>query len=381
MNSRRRSCVGCFTILLFLLNFIIVSRAQEYVEISGTIDLYHFELPGTNNPPEIEHDSPVSFVVTVGTNEWRVDNDFSQNAEVKWLFDGTNVFRSDHITKQSSLSTREAAKRIGLTPVPFEEEKTNLSIQVFVTPYGHPLGNLGVNVPWLAFCSGTYLKHAGRIIPPPVSVLQHSFDAFAYSDKTETFDDEFGLPRKIDLFTSQSLFKTSATNRYLDVNPKYAAKISLPLFPDSLLKFHYEVTESTNFLGWHFPTRFEYYQNDYFEKGEWTMRSGGVGRVTAIRKVNKPRSLFDTQWNQTVVDLRFQNRAERLGGISYPSSNSYLAPTNDVRLQKILAAKINRLSASSSPFTVRSRVRLAFLVFLLISIFLPLAALLRRPKS
>jgi hypothetical protein len=297
VESSRRFYRAFFAVLFVLLNFVAASHAQQYVEISATIDLYHLELQGTNNPPEIEHDSPVSFVVIVGTNEWRVDNDFSQNAEVKWLFDGTNVFRSDHMTKQSSLSTRETANRIGLTPVPFEEEKTNLSIQIFVTPYGHPLGNVGVNVPWLAFCSGTYLKYPGRIIPPPVSLLQHSFDAFAYSDKTETFDDEFGLPRKIDLFTSKSLFRTSATNRYLNVNPKYAAKISLPNYPDGLLKFHYEVTESTNFQGWHFPTKFEYFQDEYFENGAWTTRYGGVGRLIAIRRADKPGSLFDAHWN------------------------------------------------------------------------------------
>ena len=78
MSLGRKSYRGHLTILLVLLNVIIVSRAQEYVEISATIDLYHFELHGTNNPPEIEHDSPVSFVVIVGTNEWRVDNDFSK---------------------------------------------------------------------------------------------------------------------------------------------------------------------------------------------------------------------------------------------------------------------------------------------------------------
>ena len=34
-------------------------------------------------------------------------------------------------------------------------------------------------------------------------MIGHEPDVFAYSDKAETFNDELGLPRSVELFTSQ----------------------------------------------------------------------------------------------------------------------------------------------------------------------------------
>ena len=149
------------------------------------------------------------------------------------------------------------------------------------------MGDFGVNIPWLAFCSGTYLKREGRIIPLPAAILRHCPDRFAYRDVTTTFDDDLGLPKSIDLFSSQALFLKSHTdwdkelsfgNRYTEWNQKTALKIQ-----DALLVFHYAVLESTNVLGRRFPTKFEFFQTGrrYEQDGNWFCQ--GTGRVMSIR--------------------------------------------------------------------------------------------------
>jgi hypothetical protein len=99
------------------------------------------------------------------------------------------------------------ARRGELRITPFTMSDTNtLAINVFASDDGHPLDDISVNIPWLAFCSGSYLKREGRIVPMPSAILRHALDGFGYSDKTTTFDDEFGLPRTIELSTSKQLY-------------------------------------------------------------------------------------------------------------------------------------------------------------------------------
>ena len=157
---------------------------------------------------------------------------------------------------------------------------------------GHPMGHFGVNIPWLAFCSGTYLKREGRMIPLPAAVLRHCPDRFAYTDITTTFNDESGLPKSVDLFSSRSLFLKSHTDwdkelsfgdRYTEWNQKTTLEIE-----DGVLVFHYAVLESTNLLGRTFPTKFEFFQTgrQYEQDGNWFCQ--GRGRVRAIRSSTKP---------------------------------------------------------------------------------------------
>jgi hypothetical protein len=114
---------------------------------------------------------------------------------------------------------------------------------------------------------------------------------------------------------------------------------------EGVLTFHYAVTESTNFLGWNFPTKFEFFQNarKYEQNGDWFGR--GVGRVTSIRPGAKPDHLFMPAMQQTIVDWRFRDAAARVNAITYASTNSSVAPTNDPVLQskfQATAAKVRR---------------------------------------
>jgi hypothetical protein len=190
-------------------------------------------------------------------------NDFQQPEQ--WLFDSTNVW------------CRTQTPNLKDPKVMNEQWKSR---------DGHPMGHFGVNIPWLAFCSGTYLRREGRIIPLPCAILRHCPDRFAYTDITSTFDDELGLPKSIDLFSSKPLFLKSHTDwdkehsfgdRYKEWKEKTALKIQ-----DGILVFHYAVLESTNMLGWTFPTKFEFFQTgrQYEQDGNWFCQ--GTGRVKSI---------------------------------------------------------------------------------------------------
>jgi hypothetical protein len=210
------------------------------------------------------------------------------------------------------------------------------------------------NVPWLAFCSGNYLKREGRLIPLPVPAMIFgslaSPDSLAYSDRTLTFQDDLRLPQTVDLFASDLLFSASVTNGVFQGNPdvelwKRGSTGVKWDFPDGALRFHYAVTGSTNFLGWNIPVNFEWVRND-FEHGALVPRMGGRGRVTSIITSTRPASVIvPGATNQTIWDYRFRD-AGLLSpydpAIEYTTTNSFAAPTNDPVLQEKLAELLAR---------------------------------------
>jgi len=188
--------------------FAIQSIGAEFVEITAELESIGWSGSATDSPADAKPKT-VSLVCTVGAHEWRIDNP-SENAEEKWSFDGTNVYNSIRVTRPLSEERQERiSKTTGLPLVPFERAKSNVTIRIWPSRDGHPLADSGVNIAWLAFCSGTYLKRENRLIPVPVATLRHTRDRFGYTDKTVTFNDGFGLPRTVDLFTSRSLLEVS----------------------------------------------------------------------------------------------------------------------------------------------------------------------------
>ena len=255
---------------LGLLLLSLQSQSAEFVEIFAEIETFGYRLEDTNSIAKAKA-STLQVLCIAGTNQWYMTNDFQQPEQ--WLFDGTNVWCRTH------------------TPT-LDEKVAN---RVWPSGDGHPMGHYGVNIPWLAFCSGTYLKREGRMIPLPAALLRHCPDRFAYTDVTTTFEDKWGLPRSVDLFSSKALFLKSHTDwdkehsfrdRYTEWNQKTAPKIQ-----DGVLVFHYAVLESTNTLGRSIPTRFEFFQTgrQYEQDGNWFCH--GTGRVKLIRPSTRPPAL------------------------------------------------------------------------------------------
>ena len=319
------------------------AHPQRYVEITAEVELISYKV-ATNSLTQKRR--TFALVCNVGTNEWRIESDFLRTGREVWYFDGTNVYQSIQITKTPSgpplVHSRQPLPKF----LPFNIAKSNLTINIFPSPGGHPLGNLGVNIPWLAFCSGTYLKQRSRVIPLPTTIVREALDAFAYIDEVEAFDDEFGLPKSVNLFTSRTRARRSLDDgRQINrIRLEQAKERWLPpAYPDNTLKFHYQVDESTNVAGWHFPVGFTYTEYRPDTQGRWQPFVGGTGRVTGLHESVKPEPEFPRDMKQTIVDYRFRSDKTTLEAIVYNWTNTALAPpTNDPAVQHVYRAQLKR---------------------------------------
>ncbi len=288
---------------------------QRFVTITAEFEQFEFPTGDIEHPVNLTN-LAFSAVCTTGTNEWRIDLSSWKGMKTQLCFDGTNVYYRDTL----------------------ESGNSRVTVSSRPSYIGCPLGATMHNVPWLAFCSGNYLKREGRLIPLPVPAMIFgtlaSPDSLAYSDRTLTFQDDLGLPQTVDLFASDSLFPTSVTNGVFQGTPdvelwKRGASGFKWDFPEGALRFHYAVTRSTNFLGWNIPVTFEWFRND-FEHGELVPRMGGRGRVTSIIASTKPASVIvpgATIWDYRFRDAGLLSHYDR--AIEYTATNRYAAPTND----------------------------------------------------
>jgi putative flippase GtrA len=337
------------------------SQAADFVQISARINVIE-------NRNEAEEMRSYSVLCTVGTNEWRIENDFMQGAECKWHFDGTNVYSSIRpISPPSKEISEKIQKGMRLAIVPFDIAKSNLTIRIYPSSDGVPLGDQGANIPWLAFCSGSYLRRPARLIPMPVAESRYEAYAFAYSDKTDVFEDALGAPRTIELFADKSLIAASVKRDSFrgkhDVD-LWARK--RPNFESGSLRFQYAVIESTNVQGWNVPLKFEYSELVPTTSGIVVTQSHGFGIVTNICPSGQPNLLFVPSLAQTVVDYRFSNAAKGIDGLVYRFTNSAALPKADPMLQRKLSAQLAKAVSASSQktFTPAFRWTILCLIFL-----------------
>jgi len=348
MNSQNsRRFLQC--IIALCLSLFIDRAIAQYIEISAEIQTIAYR----SDQPEAElKATPKTFSVlcVVGTNRWRIENDWARGGLNKWFFDGINIYESIQVTSPPPEETQEHLKRT-LRPalVPFEQAKSNLTIHIWPTQDGHPLGDVGVNIPWLAFCSAPYLKREARLISLPCEILRHTPDRYAYTDKTESFPDTFGLPRSLDLFLSTNLYLSSVDDFYRDwgsdrgIRNSEWMKHSATNLEEGALTFHYAVTATTNFLGWTFPLQFEFFQKGraFVQNGSWNWR--GKGTLKSIREATEPAGLFNPAMQQTIVDWRFRDETTGANANTYQWTNSSTPETNDPALQEKFKKHVEKI--------------------------------------
>ena len=181
----------------------------------------------------------------VAPNRWFIEGDFAGNADIAFLFGGTNVISHTVLNKPPyagrAWTNSWASNGVGVDEMGLE------------------------NLAWLAFCSGPFLKQKDRVLPLPYSGAY--FPPCARFDRTKVFPDELGLPASVDFFSAKG-------------------------FPMG----QYRVVESTNFLGWTFPLRFEVTQSTGPGGGDGMGLYDGaelaiVCHVTSIQRGEQP-SLF-----------------------------------------------------------------------------------------
>jgi hypothetical protein len=170
----------------------------------------------------------------VGTNSWEMDGAFLQNATVTYRFTGTNLTEESVITKALP---KELMKRLNRPGMPFGTapavgSRNSRQVESVDGNPGRTVRQsdqmtMVARIAWLAFCSGPCLKGEGRLIYPPNDLWKEMVSATSFKDRTAVFDDELGLPRSMDLSTSN--------NQQV---------------------MQYRVASSTNYVGWEFPQEF-----------------------------------------------------------------------------------------------------------------------------
>ena len=229
------------------------SPAEDYTEIT-------VELNSTWQSLSLTSHRRATATCIVGTNTWFFSGDFLKNAKVEYWLVGTNIVEQRTITSSMYLEQAKefvSEKVLGQNPRPWVPHSYPGAGQTFTTVHPAPLGKpvfFGMEgVIWIAFCSGDYLRHAGRQIPMPIGP---SSQGFGYSDQTVLFDQHCGLPNSV------KLFATNGT-RVCD----------------------YEVLAATNYLGRMFPVQFRVMQQGQPANGMVMLGSTThlEGRVTSIK--------------------------------------------------------------------------------------------------
>lgn len=198
----------------------------------------------------------------VGANVWMIESDFPTHKVTRW-FTGTNIIEHTVITQETPkavVKRMSEQSRLAMVAPPVGHKYT----RVYETADGNPgrpvrvadlmVSDIPGTVSWLAFCSGSALKKEGRTVFPPNSLWKESRIAYAgWSDATEVFKDDLGLPKSINLVLTNSQ----------------------PIF-------QYQVRQSTNVLGWNFPLEFYGVQYLAARTSAWELHMTLRGRVTSI---------------------------------------------------------------------------------------------------
>jgi hypothetical protein len=239
MNPRfnfAQSCIISAGIVVFFPSF---NHAAQFIEVRA-------EIESTSWMSErIQNRRTHTTRCIVGTNLWFFEGNFLGNATRRYWFTGTNM------VEETVITSRLPDRNVG-GPVVIISEIGERSVRVHTAFAYEPLGGFAY-VSWMAFCSGTFLKSAGREILLPFGVRPR---LPRVSDKTSVFEDGLGLPKRFELY---------GTNQQ---------KLC-----------EYTVQQSTNFLGWNLPLSFELVQ---YREDNSQPRVQAVGKVTLVRSASAP---------------------------------------------------------------------------------------------
>ncbi len=251
-------------ILVSLLSWVRAASGQ-LVSVTAEVNICQWS-DGPREDPRTIH-------VLVGTNFWQMSDDYCGNCEQTAWFTNDQIITHTRITKLIipdgvELSESEKARLLQEEP-----------IRVYHCPGGNPSLPRGVGEPdrlellarigWLAFCSGPYLQREGRELYPPSDLWKQLIRGNRFSDRTTAFSDGFGLPRVMNLYST-----------------------------DGQPTLEYRALSSTNILDREFPLEFKLVQyrpaplpgrpGIVVGTNGWTLELMVSGRVTGIGIAPQP---------------------------------------------------------------------------------------------
>jgi hypothetical protein len=229
-------------LLPFCAALLALPAAAQFVEVTARLEITNWQYQAETGLP-LKSTRTASVRCVVSTNEWLVEHQPRTNT-----------------TDSTWFMNRKLIRQINYNDEPASEDATFRSFRrysrpasVFDNSDGYPAGELIVNVPWFAFCSGPFLRRSTRGVPVPVSAPDRA--AFGFTNETSIFADSLGLPRR-------AVFHA----------------------PTGQIKCDFQVQQSTNLFGWNFPLAFTVVQNEPDSFGKWNRQLMIAGLVTSIRR-------------------------------------------------------------------------------------------------
>lgn len=319
---------------------LLCADTIECFEVSVRFDVVEF---GYATQPPTVRSNRFAFVADciVAGEQWFIRSEFTRNAVEYFVCDGTNVYRTFRHKKDAATSLTNATVRaqLGLSP-----RLTTDTGFITIIPGRHPLGDLGANLPWLAYCSGSYLENTNNLIPIPGDSIRHSPAALGYIARTERFAEAPRLPSRVELRASESLMASSARRPLLIRSKAKAATRTHPShfaasIKDGLLQCEYRVTGTTNLNGLIIPTDFRMVQYAPSKTASLKPRMEVTGKLIALRPATSiPQwPIYSDATNYMVTDLRFRDEAKLLDAITYRTGDPDILPTNTPALQGAFA--------------------------------------------
>lgn len=315
----------------------------EITYIKHPVPLVRQELPPPQERPLTYHAD-----VITGRGGWSIQlTNYYANGDDSYFSDGSQVYRWLRMTKPTGLPQTRGS------PEAFNLSMDN-HVQVEITPGQHPLGHLGINIPWLVYCSGFYLESPGRRIPLPCRTIRSSPSAFIAADTTHVFEDSLRLPSFIELRTDKAQRKIGLDDprAHRSRGAQYHGEEWQGKAADGMVVFRYRALEVTNFAGMVLPTRFE--MEEFRQHSSTSLEpsvsvSGRVTRITSAEATLKEPVYVAT--NYGFVDRRFRHDKRLVSAIRYDRTNYSILSTNDAELLDLYSAAVKKAPLALSKVT------------------------------
>jgi hypothetical protein len=341
------------------------------ISISIQMHIEEFEsnpIQATQNPNSFSFDVECSIM----SNRWKIVSRFPRNAIETYYYDGTNVLVFTVPNEaQPDEDDQRNFRTFGVVPL-LGAEGSYSNLYVTVIPGEHPIGNMGVNIPWMAFCSSHYLNMTNVNLPDPSEPVRHNLFAFGYETDVQRFPDGLALPKNVVWRTSKQRLLTSVNRPLLIRSARTAAQRAEPgrfvkHFGNGLLHGEYLVDESTNYCGINLPLKLRFQQYDRFLDQEPRIRRRVYGNVTSIEAASSIESPLNKSNILQISDLRFRDASRLIDAISYRVTNAVVPSTNDIAPQiAFQQAKARTINDPALANHSRSGLLIMFLAVLVI---------------
>lgn len=236
--------------LAFGLNLSLCSTVAQFVEVTTELEIAGYFRKGMERTLRVSSHNHSARVV-FGTNTWLIEEPEPESTSGNlWVFAHSKIVNYSTAVWTNAQAGRALDRvhtEISQDGNPGRSVRTSdiLSYTAFIN--------------WYAFCSAPALNQRQRALFLPSDLWKRYVNARGFVDEVVRFDDSLGLPRSIDLYT---------TNQQ-------------PVF-------QYRIAASTNFAGWTIPLEFHVVQYDQVGTNAWQVQFTGKGRVTNIRMTSEP---------------------------------------------------------------------------------------------